>query len=106
VIYLIASVVLIKANFKKKWALSLLYIIFSVILINTYGLNIKTIIAAVTLSCTGFYPHRGYTHKWYGLAMISISLYLFWGINGLFAGCVVGMISHIASDRLKSALNM
>jgi membrane-bound metal-dependent hydrolase YbcI (DUF457 family) len=102
----ITIVALIKVNLKKKWALKLLYVLFALLLISYLGINIVSLFSAITLVCTGYFPHRGYTHKWYGLAMISISLYLMLGINGLFVGCVVGMISHIGSDGVKSALHI
>lgn len=102
----ITLIALIKVNLKKKWALKLLYVLFALLLISYLGINFISLFCAITLVCTGYFPHRGYTHKWYGLAMISISLYLLLGINGLFVGCVLGMISHIASDGLKSALHI
>lgn len=99
-------VALLKINLKKKWALKLLYVLFGLLLFSSYGISIKSLLGAITLVCIGYFPHRGYTHEWYGLVMITMSLYLFWGINGLFVGTVVGMISHIISDGLKSALHI
>jgi len=99
-------IALLKVNFKKKWALKLLYVLFALLLFSSYGVNVKSVIGAIILICTGYFPHRGFTHKWYGLGMISISLYLFLGISGLFVGCIIGMISHIVSDGLKSALHV
>ncbi|MGB3366182.1 MAG: hypothetical protein WBA54_01715 [Acidaminobacteraceae bacterium] len=105
-ILILALVALKKANFKKKWALKLMYIFLAFLLASHFDMSTKSLFGAAALICTGCFPHRAFTHRWYGMLMITISLYLFTGFDGLFIGSVIGMLSHIISDKIKSLLQI
>lgn len=88
----------------KKWFQILVYGLFSAALIYYLGTEFKVLLAAGIIFITGFLPHRAFTHKPIGVALICTAVYLFIGWTPMSIGIIAGMVVHIGADRVKDWL--
>lgn len=92
-------------EFNQKVLLRITYGILGLYIFSVYGFNIKSMIAASTTFFIGFFPHREFTHKWYGVGLISLSLYLLLGLNTITVSVILGVLIHILADKIYSSGN-
>lgn len=88
----------------RKWFQILIYAAMSGALIHFMGTEFRVLLAAALIFITGFLPHRAFTHKLVGVALILVTLYMFLGITPLAVGIACGILIHILADRINDWL--
>lgn len=104
-IALVSFAFIYSIEFNQKLLLKITYAFLGLYIISIYGFNFKSAIAAGTTFATGFFSHREFTHKWYGVGLISLSLYLLLGLNTITVSVILGVLIHILADKIYSSGN-